>query len=559
MGSEHRKGEVLPLFETRRAEGRILYRPFAASVFVGIVAIWVYRASHMPGPGEDGRFGWIGLLGAELWFGLYWLLTQALRWNRLHRSTFKDRLSQRYIYICRSVTGGLFLLRFLDAIEDKELGSVKILIDGRDPEAKDIEGCALPTLVYLAREKRPQHHHNFKAGSMNALIRVSSEISNGQVILNVDCDMYSNNSGSVRDALCFFMDEDKGHEIAYVQFPQNFENVTKNDVYGSSFVVINEASSDRNSIYSYGITKASHDEVLVLPVCLELANADWLEIRLSSRRRENGVIDPIRGMEIGILQPNKKGLLRRCSNVARSDASAAQEMVRRRFPNLPVQVQSCVVWSRKDGPGLQMAYCTYLLWAPNCLATVLYSVVPSLYLLRAISLFPQASKYGYSLAEFLWSGGTVLGWWNEQRVWLYKRTTSYLFAFVDTILGLFGFSETSFVVTNKVSTPDVSLRYEKELMEFGTSFPMFTVLATLAMINLISLVWAAKRAVTDAGVRVFETVALQMVLCGVLVAINVPLYSALFFRKDNGKIPSSIAAKSVLLAVFVCNCSMFLL
>lgn len=86
--------------------------------------------------------------------------------------------------------------------------------------------------------------------------------------------MYSNNSGSVRDALCFFMDEDKGHEIAYVQFPQNFENVTKNDVYGSTFVVINEASSDRNSIYSYGITKASHDEVLVLHVCLEsLANA----------------------------------------------------------------------------------------------------------------------------------------------------------------------------------------------------------------------------------------------------------------------------------------------
>lgn len=47
----------------------------------------------------------------------------------------------------------------------------QILIDGRDPEAKDIEGCALPTLVYLAREKRPQHHHNFKAGSMNALVR----------------------------------------------------------------------------------------------------------------------------------------------------------------------------------------------------------------------------------------------------------------------------------------------------------------------------------------------------------------------------------------------------
>ena len=34
----------------------------------------------------------------------------------------------------------------------------------------DIEGKPLPTLVYLAREKRPQYHHHFKAGAMNALV-----------------------------------------------------------------------------------------------------------------------------------------------------------------------------------------------------------------------------------------------------------------------------------------------------------------------------------------------------------------------------------------------------
>lgn len=34
----------------------------------------------------------------------------------------------------------------------------------------DDDGCRLPTLVYLAREKRPQCPHNFKAGSMNALV-----------------------------------------------------------------------------------------------------------------------------------------------------------------------------------------------------------------------------------------------------------------------------------------------------------------------------------------------------------------------------------------------------
>lgn len=46
----------------------------------------------------------------------------------------------------------------------------QILIDGRDPNAMDVEGSKLPTLVYLAREKRPKHPHNFKAGAMNALV-----------------------------------------------------------------------------------------------------------------------------------------------------------------------------------------------------------------------------------------------------------------------------------------------------------------------------------------------------------------------------------------------------
>ena len=71
-------------------------------------------------------------------------------------------------------------------------------------------------------------------------IRVSSEISNGPIILNVDCDMYSNNSHSVQDALCFFMDEEKGHEIAFVQFPQSFKNVTRNEIYDASMRVIRE-------------------------------------------------------------------------------------------------------------------------------------------------------------------------------------------------------------------------------------------------------------------------------------------------------------------------------
>ncbi|XBI81882.1 hypothetical protein VPH35_090696 [Triticum aestivum] len=117
---------------------------------------------------------------------------------------------------------------------------VQILMEGKDKNANDDEGNVLPTLVYMAREKRPQHHHNFKAGAMNALIRVSSVISNSPIIMNVDCDMYSNNCDTIRDALCFFLDEEMGHKIGFVQFPQNYNNLTKNNIYGNSHQVTNQ-------------------------------------------------------------------------------------------------------------------------------------------------------------------------------------------------------------------------------------------------------------------------------------------------------------------------------
>lgn len=114
------------------------------------------------------------------------------------------------------------------------------MIDGRDPEAMDIEGRRKPSLVHLAREKRLQHFHNFKAGAMNALIRVSLEINNGPIIMHIDCEIHSNNLQSIRNALCFFSDEEKGHEVVFVKFPQSYHNLTKNELYGGTMRVVYE-------------------------------------------------------------------------------------------------------------------------------------------------------------------------------------------------------------------------------------------------------------------------------------------------------------------------------
>ena len=161
----------------------------------------------------------------------------------------------------------------------------------------------------------------------------------------------------------------------------------------------------------------------------------------------------------------------------------------------------------------------------------------------------------YSLLEFLRCGGTVKGWWNEQRMWLYKRTSSYFFAFMESILKLLGFPmKSGFAITAKVSDQDASQRFEKEIMEFGSSSPMFTLLATLALLNLFCFLGVSMEALISEGgfIRVLEKMVLQIILCGVLVLINLPIYEALFFRKDKGRLPTSVAIKSTLFALSAC-------
>ncbi|KAL7251517.1 hypothetical protein ACSBR1_013368 [Camellia fascicularis] len=105
---------------------------------------------------------------------------------------------------------------------------------GMNEEVRDGVGAQqvqLPLLVYVSREKRPSLPHHFRAGALNALLRVSTMISNSPYILVLDCDMYCNDSSSARQAMCFHLDPKMSPSLAFVQFPQKFHNISKNDIY----------------------------------------------------------------------------------------------------------------------------------------------------------------------------------------------------------------------------------------------------------------------------------------------------------------------------------------
>ncbi|RDY01531.1 Cellulose synthase-like protein H1, partial [Mucuna pruriens] len=99
-----------------------------------------------------------------------------------------------------------------------------------------LERDGLPQLIYISREKRPQYHHNYKAGAMNVLTRVSGLMTNAPFMLNVDCDMVVNNPKIVLHALCILMDSKFGKEVAFVQCFQQFYDGMKDDPFGNQWV-----------------------------------------------------------------------------------------------------------------------------------------------------------------------------------------------------------------------------------------------------------------------------------------------------------------------------------
>ncbi|XVF28661.1 hypothetical protein REPUB_Repub15cG0049500 [Reevesia pubescens] len=110
--------------------------------------------------------------------------------------------------------------------------SFEVIQDYPNEELQE-DQVKMPLLVYISREKRPSHHHNFKAGALNVLLRVSAMMSNSPYILVLDCDMYCNDPTSARQAMCYYFDPQISHSLAFVQFPQTFRNISKDDIYDS--------------------------------------------------------------------------------------------------------------------------------------------------------------------------------------------------------------------------------------------------------------------------------------------------------------------------------------
>uniref|UniRef100_A0A0D9XEV3 Cellulose synthase-like protein E6 n=1 Tax=Leersia perrieri TaxID=77586 RepID=A0A0D9XEV3_9ORYZ len=477
---------------------------------------------------------------------------------------------------------------------------VQILIDGKSQNAVDDDGNTLPTLVYMAREKRPQYHHNFKAGALNSLIRVSSIISDSPVILNVDCDMYSNNRDSIRDALCFFHDEEMGHDIGFVQYPQNYNNMTQNNIYGNSLNVINHVemsgldsaggclyigtgcfhrrqilcgklfSKDYREDWNRGIKERGQEDIneieekaKSLATCTYEHRTQWgdeIGVKYGCPVEDviTGLAIHCRGWKAVYMNPQRAAFLGVAPTTLAQTILQHKRWSEGNFTIFLSKYCTFLFGHGKISLQLQMGYCIYGLWAANSLPTLYYVMVPSLGLIKGTTLFPEITspwatpfiyvfcmKNIYSLYEALLSGDTLKGWWNGQRMWMIKRITSYLYGLIDTIRKLSGLSKMSFVVTAKVSDENEAKRYEQEILEFGSSSPAYVIIATVALLNIVCLVGGLSQIMAGIWNMPWNVFLPQVILCGMIVITNIPIYEAMLLRKDKGRIPSSVTLASI--------------
>lgn len=94
------------LFATERLRARAPYMLYAATVAAGICLVLYYRVARAPAGGRAAAWLWLGMLAAELWFGLCWIATQSVRWRPVRRRVFSDRLAARYGRVVSSPSPG---------------------------------------------------------------------------------------------------------------------------------------------------------------------------------------------------------------------------------------------------------------------------------------------------------------------------------------------------------------------------------------------------------------------------------------------------------------------
>ncbi|KAJ0104749.1 hypothetical protein Patl1_17489 [Pistacia atlantica] len=466
---------------------------------------------------------------------------------------------------------------------------------------RDITGHLLPNLIYVSRQKSKTSRHNFKAGALNTLLRVSAVMTNAPIVLTLDCDMYSNDPKTPLRVLCYVCDSAARSDLSYVQFPQCFRGLNKNDIYASEIKRVFEINplgmdglkgpdylgtgtffcrraffGDPSTFMSPEIPQLhpNHavDKPLKSPSILSLAHqvagcnyenqTNWgskMGFRYGSLVEDyyTGYWMHCEGWRSIYCHPERPAFY--------GDAPIALVDLINQYKRWVIGLlevtfskYSTLTFGIRRIGLMGLSYTHYSCWPFWAIPITVYAFLPQLALLKGVSIFPKVSEpwfllysflfigaYAKEWLEFILEGSTFRKWWNDQRIWMIRGLTCFLFGSIEYLLQSFGISASGFNVTSKVLDDEQSKRYEQEIFEFGVPSPMFVTLATSAIINLFSFFKGFLDIISGNNM---EGLFLQMFLAGFLMVNCLPVYEAMFLRSDKGKMPTKITLISTFLA-----------
>ncbi|KAJ9148098.1 hypothetical protein P3X46_030192 [Hevea brasiliensis] len=467
--------------------------------------------------------------------------------------------------------------------------------------SKDVTGNFMPNLIYVSREKSSTSHHHFKAGALNVLLRVSAVMTNAPIILTLDCDMYSNDPQTLLRVLCYYSDPEIRSKYSYVQFPQHFHGINKNDIYacqfkrlfaiqpmgfdglgGSNNVGTNVFFSRRaffggpSNFISPEIPELSPDHLVdkpiqspeVLALACHVAGCNYenqcawgykMGFRYGSLVEDffTGYQLRCEGWRSMFCNPDRPAFL---GNAPISLVDLLNQLKRWAVGVFEVgfsKYSPMIYGIRRLGLLMTLLYSQYAFWPIWSIPITTYAFLPQLALINQVRVFPKVSEPWFLLYPFLFLGaywqdyfdfvsanGTFQMWWNDQRIWTIRGLTCLWFGSLEFLLKSLGILTHGFSLTSKVVDDEQSKRYDQGIFDFGVPSPMFVPLTMAALINLVSFIMGLAEVVKSSNL---EGLLIQMFIAGFGVVNCWPIYEAMVFRKDKGKLPTKITLTAAFL------------
>ncbi|KAG8659031.1 cellulose synthase-like protein G3 [Manihot esculenta] len=469
-------------------------------------------------------------------------------------------------------------------------------------KSKDAGGNFMPNLIYISREKSSNTHHRFKAGASNVLLRVSAIMTNAPIILVLDCDMYSNDPQTLLRMLCYYSDPKIRSKYSYIQFPQYFHGVNKNDMYacqfkrlfqiqpmgfdglgGANHVGTNCFFSRRaffggpSNFVSPEIPELSPSHVVDKPI--QSSEVMALAYHVAGCNYENQTTWGYKmGYRYGsLVEDFFTGYQLRCEgwrsmfcnpyrpaflgNAPISLVDSLNQQKRWVVGVLEVgfsKYSPIIYGIRRVGLLMSLLYSQYAFWPIWSIPITTYAFLPQLALINQVRIFPKVSEpwfllypflflgaYGQDYFDFVSAKGTFQMWWNDQRIWTVRGVSCFMFGSLEFLLKSLGISTLGFSVTSKVVDDEQSKRYDQGIFDFGVPSPMFVPLTMAALINLVALILGLAQVLK--GGNSLEGLVIQMFIAGFWVVNCWPIYEAMVYRKDNGKLPVKITLTAAFL------------